>query len=503
MRSVCWKTLRPWVISFLVMVPWLAARPVAAAIPGSQRDALVAIYQSLGGSGWTNKTNWLGAIGTECTWYGVTCDGAGTKVEGLSFFSNNLQGTLPEALGSLVDLRRLSLGGSPTNVTGPLPTSIGNLHQLTSIVITQAAIAGPLPASMVDLDNLFELRIFSTGNLGQWPSWLGELDNLTWLYFGGFEGTLPASVADLTRLRIFYLDGNRFTGGPPNLSALSDLNQLLFFRSFPTQNVPGWIKTLTNLDSLGLDGFVGPFPNWVCQLPKLRYLNLNRNAFNAGPIPACIGQLANLELLILTGTHRTGALPAALGNLARYQLGSSASFPQLELNLNSLTGPLPASFTKLKGSIRLGGNLLSGSVPAEFANIDKTKQFFSLYYNALDITDAAVLANLGDLRFAQTLPPSENLSVIAPTRTSLTVRWKAVRFTSQPGTIEIHAATDPAGTFQKIGTVPSTATKFVANGLAPNTKYYFKLMTINPPHAGNPNVVQSAFSAVKTGRTKP
>ncbi len=33
-----------------------------AAIPASERNALIAFYNATGGGNWTNKTNWLGAV---------------------------------------------------------------------------------------------------------------------------------------------------------------------------------------------------------------------------------------------------------------------------------------------------------------------------------------------------------------------------------------------------------------------------------------------------------
>ncbi|MBM87009.1 MAG: hypothetical protein CMQ41_01390, partial [Gammaproteobacteria bacterium] len=42
-------------------------------VPQIERDALVALYNSTGGANWRDNTGWLGAAGTECDWYGVTC----------------------------------------------------------------------------------------------------------------------------------------------------------------------------------------------------------------------------------------------------------------------------------------------------------------------------------------------------------------------------------------------------------------------------------------------
>ena len=43
-------------------------------IPQVEREALIALYNATDGDNWTCNDGWLGAPGTECSWYGVTCD---------------------------------------------------------------------------------------------------------------------------------------------------------------------------------------------------------------------------------------------------------------------------------------------------------------------------------------------------------------------------------------------------------------------------------------------
>ncbi len=61
------------VVALLLVV---GAAPIGAAIPASERQALIDLYNATNGASWTIHTNWNGAVGTECTWYGVTCDGS-------------------------------------------------------------------------------------------------------------------------------------------------------------------------------------------------------------------------------------------------------------------------------------------------------------------------------------------------------------------------------------------------------------------------------------------
>ena len=89
-------------------------------IPQSEREALIALYYATNGDNWTNKTDWNGAVGSECDWYGVTCSG-GDLTE-LSLSSNNLVGTIPSGLGNLTTLTTLQLGSN--SLSGSIPTEL-------------------------------------------------------------------------------------------------------------------------------------------------------------------------------------------------------------------------------------------------------------------------------------------------------------------------------------------------------------------------------------------
>lgn len=72
----------------------------------SQREILLALYNATNGDAWTNKTDWLGDEGTECSWYGVQCDGD-ENVTQLSLDQNNLEGSIPVEIGGLSALQLL------------------------------------------------------------------------------------------------------------------------------------------------------------------------------------------------------------------------------------------------------------------------------------------------------------------------------------------------------------------------------------------------------------
>src|SRR5690606_28482294 len=97
-------------------------------LPGalSQHAILMELYTDTVGSNWNNNGGWGGGEGTECTWYGVQCNGQ-NQVTGLILSENNLSGTLPDSLGQLSTLGNLSLYGN--EIGGPIPASLGLLSQ--------------------------------------------------------------------------------------------------------------------------------------------------------------------------------------------------------------------------------------------------------------------------------------------------------------------------------------------------------------------------------------
>jgi hypothetical protein len=97
-------------------------------LPPDEREALVALYNTTGGAQWRNHSGWLGASGTECEWYGVTCDYPAhiqksiPFVASLDLSNNNLVGAIPPELGRLKSLEWLSLFGN--RLTGTVPESL-------------------------------------------------------------------------------------------------------------------------------------------------------------------------------------------------------------------------------------------------------------------------------------------------------------------------------------------------------------------------------------------
>ena len=113
------------------------------------RDALIALYHATGGDGWTDKTNWLTNVDVSA-WHGVTVsDGRVTR---LGLYRNNLSGPIPSELGNLPKLTGLLLDRNA--LSGSIPSELGNLSNLTGLYLGGNALSGPIPSELGNLSNL-------------------------------------------------------------------------------------------------------------------------------------------------------------------------------------------------------------------------------------------------------------------------------------------------------------------------------------------------------------
>jgi len=356
----------------------------SAAIPTSEREALVVLYQSTNGSAWTNKTNWLGAAGTECTWYGVSCDAEQTHVEDLMLYANNLDGTVPSDLRKLTAIKSLQL--SDNNLHGSLPSQFSELSQIEEIFFHRNHLTGTLPGSWGALKKLREIGL--DGN--------------------GLTGALPIQLGDMSALEKLGLSSNAFTGPiPKELGNLTNLTELQLGDNALTGSIPKELGSLRNLQTLGLvqNDLTGSIPAELGNLSAIVDLDLRNNSLTGG-IPAALGKLKTLETLKLDNNPLGGTIPKELGGLEAIRF---LSFSNAQLNR-----AIPAEIWTLDTleELQLAYNSLIGTIPADIANL-KNLQVLSLYRNDFSGTIQTAIANiaplrvleLGDNAFTGAIPP--------------------------------------------------------------------------------------------------
>jgi Leucine-rich repeat (LRR) protein len=169
---------------------------LSAAIPASERAALIALYNSTGGGSWSHNAGWktpsldadgFAMPGTEGSWYGVTLSSDNANLQKLDLGNNGLIGTIPPELGNLTSLQELNLGWN--NFPGSIPTELGHLTNLKILNLIDSHLTGVIPGELGNLTNLETLYLDRNRLSGSIPAALGNLHNLRTLELN--ENQLP------------------------------------------------------------------------------------------------------------------------------------------------------------------------------------------------------------------------------------------------------------------------------------------------------------------------
>ena len=128
------------------------------------------------------------------------------NLRGLWLGGNELSGPVPQGLEALTRLRWLALGSNDLQ-PGPIPAALGGLVQLEQLFLGGTNRTGPIPPELGDLTNLRILSLGGNGLAGRIPDELGRLTSLTHLYLSGnfgLSGALPPEwrFPDLEQLDI-------------------------------------------------------------------------------------------------------------------------------------------------------------------------------------------------------------------------------------------------------------------------------------------------------------
>ncbi|KAG5375978.1 hypothetical protein IGI04_040574 [Brassica rapa subsp. trilocularis] len=302
---------------------------VSALTNGFDASALQALKAD-----WTKyPENWVGADPCGTNWVGITC--TNDRVVSISLGNLDVEGKLSSDIASLTELQILDLSYN-TELTGPLPSNIGQLKKLKNLILVACSFSGQIPESIGDLEQLIYL--------GRIPASIGRLSNLYWFDIADnqIEGTIPVSngtsspgldmlletkhfhfgknklsgvipetlfSSKMTLIHVLF-DGNNFTGDiPDTLSLVKTLTVLRLDRNKLTGNIPTSLNNLTNLQELYLanNEFTGSLPN-LTSLTSLYTLDVSNNTLEFSPIPSWISSLRSLATFILKRNRINSAL---------------------------------------------------------------------------------------------------------------------------------------------------------------------------------------------------
>jgi len=140
------------------------------------------------------------------TWLDVMPTEIGNLVELTQLVVDTRSTPVPTQIGSFAKLREFAWSVQPTPKIVKLPTEIGRLRELRSLVVTRG-FGGTLPTQIGLLDKLTFLRV-------AWSQ---------------VEGSIPAQIANLTNLVDMTFDNTQICGGIPQrlTSSLNSNNSIV------------------------------------------------------------------------------------------------------------------------------------------------------------------------------------------------------------------------------------------------------------------------------------
>jgi Leucine-rich repeat (LRR) protein len=135
-----------------------------------------------------------------------------------SLSDNNLT-TLPESFGNLSSLKELYL---EYNQLTSIPESIGNLSSLEKLMLdSNTQLTGEIPSWIGNLETLTHLGLSNNQLTGQIPVEIGNLTNLISLNLHSTQLTsIPESIGNLSSLEKLYLNHNQLTSIPESICNL-------------------------------------------------------------------------------------------------------------------------------------------------------------------------------------------------------------------------------------------------------------------------------------------
>ncbi|XP_023639014.1 probable leucine-rich repeat receptor-like protein kinase At5g49770 [Capsella rubella] len=302
---------------------------------------------------WTTPPDgWEGSDPCGTNWVGIKC--RNDRVISISLGNLNLVGNLAPDISFLSELEILDLSYN-TGLTGPLPSNIGSLKNLKSLILVGCRFSGAIPDSIGSLKELVYLSLNLNGFTGTIPASIGRLSKLYWFDIADnqIEGELPVSngtsspgldmllatkhfhfgknrlsgkipeelfSSNMTLIHVL-LDGNQFTGEvPETLGLVKTLTVLRLDRNKLTGNIPSGLNNLTSLQELYLanNKFTGSLPN-LNGLTSLYTLDVSNNTLDFSPIPSWISSLRSLSTLRMEGIQLNGSIPISFFSPAQLQ----------------------------------------------------------------------------------------------------------------------------------------------------------------------------------------
>jgi hypothetical protein len=413
--------------------------------PSAQLAALNDLYTSTKGYQWIwRQGEGTGAIwnftlpdSNPCVdqWQGINCTLGTTEyvVSILRLYNYRLEGALPASIGNLQNLTELILDNNA--LTGTVPDSVFSLSHLLILDLSSNRLHGTLSNSLGNLENLqsfvFDYNLLS----GSIPESMGSLSNLQefFLSYNNISSSLPTNFYSLEALHTLQISSNRLTGrltdkwrGLSSLSFLSAYNNL-FYGSLSENLFPA---TLTSLD-FSNNSLTGTLPVSLGSTPLLNTLRLSYNQLD-GTIPSTFMssltslQNCNIDFNFFHCSQTDDINHLFDGNPLLKGLGIShnsfsGEFPSIPtivdfgMRNNYFSKEIPSVYSNRKEvfAFDLSNNFLSGPVTLKGSHFEMLNLSFNhfsgglsnIYPSPANYTDSGVWAiAVNNNQFTGTLP---------------------------------------------------------------------------------------------------
>ncbi|XP_061372916.1 receptor-like protein 56 [Gastrolobium bilobum] len=304
-------------------------------------------------------------------------------------------------------LRYIDLSGN--NLVGMFPIwLLVNNPKLEEVHLGHNSFTGPfkLPFDLNhQMDQLSSLDLSNNKIQGELPNDIGFfLPNLVIFDVSSnmFDDHIPASIGNMSRLWIFDLGHNNFSGKVPEniLNGCMSLEELMMDNNqlngtLPTGIGKLWLRTLT----ASRNNFEGAITKEFCQL-ELFLLDLSQNKLS-GALPSCFKMPS---YVFLQGNNLTGPITEI----------TDAFTVAIDLSDNKFTGTIPESIYGLKSLefLLLGGNQLQGQLSTQICQLQKIS-ILDLSHNNFIGSIPSCLNNLsfGDI-YKDSLPLMHDIDLL-------------------------------------------------------------------------------------------
>ncbi|XP_072957940.1 receptor like protein 24-like [Typha angustifolia] len=286
-----------------------------------------------------------------------------TSLEELWLGGNDLVGMIPETMKNLHKLKVLDL--SQNQISGDRVELMERLpHKIQSLSLWANNLNGSLPNWIENMTSLNTLDLNDNSLTGSIPSGMGKLTNLNYLDLNSNQLVgmiLEDHFIGPTRLEMLDLSNNSLTMEVhPNWIPPFRLKEVYLSYCKLGPHFLAWIQSQTNITILGMSSarITDKLPNWFWNvISQIQYLDLSLNQIS-GVLPMTLEFLSTARSIILHSNQFNGRFPK-LPIVLRY----------LDLSRNYISGPFSLILETVDlGYLLLSNNFISGTIPSSFCN---------------------------------------------------------------------------------------------------------------------------------------